>query len=259
MIKLGVCTALENAPILAQAGYDYIETALNSLAALSDAAFAQAQAALARSGLPCEAMNCMLPGDLPVVGPRVDREKIERYLTLAFSRAQALGTEVIVFGSGGSRGVPEGFPWWRAWGQLRDYLVQADRLAGEYGLRVAIEPLRREECNILHYVSEALQLAAVLDLPRVGVLGDTYHMALGGEPLAALAQAGDRLWHVHVACPEGRAFPKNGDPADRRGEYRALFEALRSVDYQGRVSIEGNCGDLAAEADASFALLAGLR
>lgn len=259
MIKLGVCTGLENAPIVAKAGFDYIETALNALAAMGPEEFASARGALARAGLPCEAVNCMLPGNLHVTGPEVDLGRVRGYLQLSFGRARELGVQLVVFGSGGSRGVPAGTPHWLAWQQLREFLVLAGPLAREYGLKIAIEPLSREECNIINYVSEALALAAILDLPGIGVLGDTYHMYRNGEPLAAMAQASSHLLHVHTACPQGRAFPRHGDPACQRGEYRQLFDILNGAGYDGRVSIEGSSKDLAEDARKGFLLLDGLR
>lgn len=254
-MKLGVCTGLENAGILAELGFDYIETGLAAVAAMNPEDFSRAQETLLGSGLRCEAMNVMLPGELPVVGPEVKPERVEDYLARAFARAARLGAQVIVFGSGGSRRVPEGFSWAGAWRQLRDYLTLADRQAGAQGLQIAIEPLRREECNILNRVSEAVELAAVLELPHVGVLGDTYHMWSGGEPLAVLAEADSLLRHVHIACPEGRRFPKEDDPADRRGEYQALFQILEEMGYPGRVSIEAGSERLAEDAAASLRLL----
>lgn len=254
-MKLGVCTSLDNAGILARLGYDYIETGLSAVAAMSEEDFQQAKEALMDSGLRCEAMNGMLPRDLPVVGGAAGLARAESYLSAAFARAEQLGVQVIVFGSGGSRRVPEGFSWARAWRQLRDYLTLADRLAGKHGLRIAIEPLRREECNILNRVGEAVELAALLDLPHVGVLGDTYHMWSESEPLSALVDAGELLWHVHTACPEGRLFPKNDDPADAREEYKTLFRVLKTAGYQGRVSIEAGCERFEEDARASLALL----
>lgn len=254
-MKLGVCTTLDNAGVLAQLGYDYIETGLAAVAAMPEAAFARAKESLTASGLRCEAMNVMLPGDLPVVGGAVDPARVESYLCAAFARAEQLGARVIVFGSGGSRQVPEGFSWARAWRQIREFLTLADRIAGRHGLRIAIEPLRREECNILNRVGEAVELAALLDLPHVGVLGDTYHMHCEGEPLTALTGAGELLWHVHIACPQGRAFPGPGDPADARGEYKDLFQVLKGAGYQGRVSIEAGCERFKEEAQASLRLI----
>lgn len=259
MIKLGICTGIENARGLALAGFDYIETGLSGVAAMDGEAFARAREALAAAGLPCEAMNGMLPGDIPLTGPQVDRGQIEGYLSLAFGRARELGARVVVFGSGASRSVPRGWPQDKAWRQLGDFLALADGLAGECGLRIAIEPLRREESNILRYVSEALALASLLQLPHVGVLGDTYHMAQGHEPASALAEAGDLLWHVHMARPRGRAYPTAQDPADDLESYAGLFSTLRGIGYEGRVSVEGQCGDFLEDARASFALLDGLR
>lgn len=259
MIKLGVCTGMENAKALAQAGFDYIETSLSAVAAMSEEDFQQAEKALLESGLSCEAMNVMMLGEIPLTGPQADVSRAGEYLSRAFSRAQKLGTEVIVFGSGTSRQVPENFPHEKAFRQLGDFLTLADGLARENGLRIAIEPLRYQECNILHFVSEALILASLLRLPHVGVLGDTYHMAAGNESFSSLAEAGELLWHVHMARPQNRAYPSRQDPRQDREAYAALFSTLRAMDYEGRVSVEGQCANFLPDAKESFALLNSLR
>lgn len=259
MIKLGVCTGIENAGALAQIGFDYIETGLSAIAAMPGEEFRRAKNTLLESSLPCEAMNGMVPGEIPLTGPRADLSRAGDYLSQAFSRARELGARVIVFGSGASRQVPEGFPYGKAFRQLGDFLALADGLAGENGLRIAIEPLRHEECNILHFVSEALILASLLHLPHVGVLGDTYHMAAGNEPFSALQEAGELLWHVHMARPQSRAYPSGQDPEEDRQGYAALFSTLRAMGYEGRVSVEGQCTSFLPDAKASFQLLHSLR
>ena len=98
MIKLGVCTGMENAKALAQAGFDYIETSLSAVAAMSEEDFQQAEKTLLESGLSCEAMNVMMPGEIPLTGPQADVSRAGEYLCRAFSRAQKLGAEIIVFG-----------------------------------------------------------------------------------------------------------------------------------------------------------------
>ena len=50
-----------------------------------------------------------------------------------------------------------------------------------------------------------------------------------------------------------RAYPRKGDGSEP--EYEAFFRALHAGGYAGRVSIEGNCGDFAADARAAYALL----
>lgn len=255
MIRLGVCAAHENAGLLKALGYDYIELALGSVAALSEEDFQTLCSVLNEADLPCEALNCMLPGEIPVVGPAVNWEKVDGYLAHAYARAARLGAKVLVFGSGGSRQVPEGFDRAAAWRQLREFLVLANRHAAVNGLKIAIEPLRRAECNILNTVSEAVELDALVDLPQIGALGDTYHMGVQGEALDALQEAGALLFHVHVSEPENRFYPKPGDG----GNYAKLFWTLHAAGYQGRVSIEGSAEDLPADAKTAFALLDSLR
>lgn len=254
-MKFGICTGLENAGLLTELGFDYMETSLAGVAALDEEKFFELESALKSSGLKCEAMNCMLPGSIPVVGENVNASTVEDYLTAAFCRAERLGAQIIVFGSGGSRRVPEGFPRGLAWRQLADFLRLANTCAAGHGLKIAIESLRREECNIINLVSEAVELAALLDLPHVAVLGDTYHMWSGGESLSALAEAGELLCHMHIACPEGRAFPRENDPAHNRGEYKELFRVLGGMGYTGRMSIEAGYTDLPRDAAAALSLL----
>lgn len=213
MIRLGVCTGMENAGLLAGLGFDYIEPALNGIAAMEET-FARGKAEIAWAGIACEAFNCMFPGELKLTGEEVDPSAIENCLSFAYDRAARLGARTVVFGSGGSRRVPDGFSHAQAWRQIKEFLILADSSAARYGLTVAIEPLDRGECNILNYVSEATALAALVDLPRIAVLADTYHMARCGEPLTALAQTGGLLLHIHLAEPTKRRFPKAGDGQD---------------------------------------------
>ena len=109
-MKLGVCTGPEQWNTAAEAGFDFIECPLNKLAAMTEEAYQELLKASGNAPIPLYAFNCLLPGDLKVTGPSADEAEQRRYLDLAFSRAHALGASVVVFGSGASRGVPEGFP-----------------------------------------------------------------------------------------------------------------------------------------------------
>lgn len=233
-MKLGICAPVDRLTEAHALGYDYIEMNLSALAAAPEQDFAWVVAQSREVGMPVEALNVFVPGSIPLVGPSVDIQAIESYLVEAFSRASTLGARVIVFGSGGARRVPEGFDHDEALSQIADFLRLCDRLLTPYNLRIAIEPLCSRECNILNTVREATALAKSLGLPKVGVLGDTYHMHEEGEPLSALAEAGPLLWHVHVANPVGRLYPRPGDG----GDYAAVFEALQQGGYDGRISVE---------------------
>ena len=122
MIKLGVCTSISNIKKAAAAGFDYLEAALNGIAAMSDEDFEKALGEVNQSPIKVEACNCLLPGTLKVTGPEVNAQALHDYLEKAFTRAQRLGVKVVVFGSGAARRVPEGFDVPQAWRQIANFL-----------------------------------------------------------------------------------------------------------------------------------------
>ncbi len=255
MIKVGYCCDIDQIDRLAALGYDYLECNFTALARQDTDAFARTLEKVRGAKISVEAANCLLPGELKLVGPAVDTDALRSYLEEGFARAARIGIRVVVFGSGGARAVPEGFPASEAWRQIASFLRLLDETAGRHGVDVAIEPLRRRECNVLNYVSEALALSSVLNLRHVFALGDTFHMEMGHEPLSALALAGDRLRHVHVSHviddERGRVPPMEST----QPKVDALFATLRSAGYQGRVSVEAATRDLEAQGKEALCVL----
>ena len=257
-MKLGVCTAFENNDLIAAQGYDYQECSLSGLAAMEEEAFEQLLEKAKSFRVPVLKCNGFLPGDIKVTGPDRDDEILHAYLEKALSRAAAIGIKTAVFGSGGARNVPEGWSFEEAWKQVASFLKMAAVYAEKYDIDIAIEPLRRQECNIVNLVSEALILAAWVDSPRVGVLGDTFHMLSCHEPWSALANAKEKLMHVHISRPlpdmTGRIYPAQGDGND----YSEIFETLKKCGYQGGVSVEAGTSDLQKDGTAAMEVLKAL-
>lgn len=251
MVRLGICTDIKNIGIVEKCGYDYMEAGLSALAAMTEEEYQAAVKAVDGAKIRVEACNGMMPASIKVTGPDVSAQQIHDYLDKAFARARRLGCDVVVFGSSGSRMVPEGFPFDVAWRQIGNFLRIAQTHAQEYGITIAIEPLRRGECNIMNMVSEAVLIASIMQLPNVKALGDTYHMAMCHEPLSALTNAGSMLAHVHTANALGRILPKEGDGED----YEGMFRALKAGGYEKRVSCEAGCKDFPVDAKAAFEVL----
>ena len=250
-MKLGVCTGSENFKIARKLGYAYWEFSLAAMAAMNDEEFRDLQKRQKLSLRPVYSCNGMLPGSVPCVGPDASDDAILEYLHHALTRAQKLGVKTVVFGSGASRRVPEGWTHEQAWRQLVHFLTLAGNTAEKYGITIAIEPLRRQECNIINYVSEATALASIVNLPNVGVLGDTFHMNAVGEPYEALAQAGSLLKHVHISHSPERTYPCSDDGED----YAELFKVLKSIGYEGGISIEAGTSNFESDGAAAFACL----
>ena len=132
--------------------------------------------------------------------------------------------------------------------KVLEYALAADAAAEKYDIDIAIEPLRRKECNILNLVSEALAVSSIIDTPRVGVLGDSFHMNSCHEPWSCLTNTGDRLIHFHIShtLPDfsGRIYPKVDDGED----YEIIIHTLLNMNYQGDISVEASTNDFYVDA-----------
>ena len=256
MIRLGICTDFENAAMMKEIGYDYLELNLTKLARMSEEEYDRLLAKSKASPLPAEAANCMVPGDFCLCSEEGCGQRIREYLAVAFARAEETGIQVIVFGSGAARKLPEGVSVQQGMDYLAEFLKLAGGMAAQWGIRIAIEPLNRAECNFINTVAQAQELAAYTCAPNVSALADLYHMMKDGEAYDALDN-GVGVIHTHIAERASRAYPRRGDGSD--ADYEEFFRRLKNAGYEGRVSVEGQCKDFAADAKAAFELLDGLR
>ncbi|MBP5209697.1 MAG: sugar phosphate isomerase/epimerase [Clostridia bacterium] len=240
-MRFGFCASPDRAAALKAAGYDYLEGHLFNLSQKTDAEVAEWRRMLADAGMRAEAFNCCFPWNWQLVGETpVSEAEISDYCARAFARAASLGAEVIVLGSGRCRSIPEGqdFPLSRA----RAQFVRAARLVGDAarreGLRIALEPLRRQETAFIHTLTEGYELVREIDHPAVRLLADFYHVAQLDEPLSDVPAVADALIHCHIAHPVTRAVPAPGD--DAGAFYAGALRALSRVGYRGRLSVEAN-------------------
>ena len=245
---------LEKAPAtlktLSEAGCDFFEFGVGMLCPESPKSlFEGFKEMLSDYSLRAECFNSFIPADLKVTGPDVDKARLDNYLANATERAAELGGEIIVFGSGGARGVPEGFSRKRAHDQILEFLEAAGNYAARHGLVIAIEPLNRAETNTINSIAEAVQLAAELDKPEVQVLVDFYHQMLEGEAFDQIVRAGERIVHVHVADTD-RLYPGSGEY-----DYGRFAESLADAGYNKRVSVECNFRDFDKEVPPSIQFL----
>ena len=250
-VQVGYCTSVKNLEAAKAAGFDYVEVSATEVAGLSDADF---DALLARSkelGVPTPTANLFVPQTIKVVGPDVNAEQQMAHVKKVMSRLSRLGVQVLVFGSGGARRVPDGFSKDEAWKQLVDFSRRAAREAKPAGITIAIEPLRQQETNIVNTAAEGLRLVEAVDDPNFQLMIDFYHLASEHEDPAIVVKAKDHLRHLHVANPNGRVFPKKWDEFD----YAPFFANLKAIGYDKRISMEGSTSDLAADGPVTIALL----
>lgn len=237
---------LSKIKILKTAGFDYMETMLAGLYAASPDKIAEFTETMNENKIKCEAVNVFFPGDMALVGDNADFAKVQDYVGEACEKTKSVGFKIAVFGSGRSRHCPEGFPKERAIEQIiklmREILVPA---AEKYNFILAVEELHKGESNTINSLSEAEEIAKQVSHKNVKVLADLYHMAKEGETLAALKDA-DMLAHCHIASPAERLYPQSSDTPENIAACKRFFADLLAVGYDGRMSIEGSLGGLAA-------------
>ncbi|CAG7655854.1 sugar phosphate isomerase/epimerase family protein [Paenibacillus allorhizosphaerae] len=220
-----------------QEGYDFAELTVGSVASLTEVDYERLAGRMNAEGLQVPVFNSFIPPRLKLTGLEVDEEAVRAYVEAAVSRTAALGAEIIVFGSGGARSLPEGFSAEHGREQIRRFLQLCDTSAAAHGVTIAIEPLNRKECNVINTVAEALVLAKSMNLPQIRVLADAYHMRLENEPMDIIRQAAadGMLAHVHYAEAD-RSFPCG---AAKDGiDLESCFRQLAGSGYEGRISAE---------------------
>jgi len=113
-------------------------------------------------------------------------------------------------------------------------------------MTLGIEPLNRFETYFLNTAADAAALAQEIHHPNVGILFDTFHANIEEKDIGAgYLRVGAHLKHVH-ACENDRGIPGSGHV-----EWESVFQALRTLNYDGWLTIESfgfALGDLSAAA-----------
>ncbi len=249
-MRFGCCVDVDQVSILAQAGYDFCELPARTVRPLDDEPAAlPALRAIAALPLRPESFNSLIPPDLRLVGPHVDRDALRSYLRRTFGRMVQLGGAVVVLGSGGARHIPAGMPREQALDQLADSLALAAEEAGRAGIELALEHLNRGECNVFTTVAECQSFIEQRGLTGLRLLADLHHLELEHEPLDNVITAAPLLAHVHVA-DGGRRAPGVGGY-----DYAGFLHALHSIGYDRRISAECSWEDLEAQAPGALAFM----
>ncbi len=235
-MKIGICAGPEQAPAFKAAGGDYLEANVQGLLKPGDddAAFEASRRAADDCPLPILAANCFLPGDLPSTGKDYAPAAIIDYATVAFARAKQIGIEHIVFGSGGSRGLKDDFPYDEAIDQFVDLCRQLGPIAADQAVVIVIEPLRHQECNFINTVAEGARICERIGHPSVQLLADVYHMLQNDEQAQSIVDAGAYLRHAHLAEMNDRTCP-----GIEGADFVPFFRAFKQAGYTGNISIEG--------------------
>ncbi|MEV4545481.1 sugar phosphate isomerase/epimerase family protein [Micromonospora echinaurantiaca] len=116
---------------------------------------------------------------------------------------------------------------------LVDTLGELGEHARAEGVALFLEPLNRYEDHMVNRLDEAVMLCAVVGLPSVRVVADTFHMNIEEDDVhRALRAAAPYLGHVQVS-DSNRYQPGAGHL-----DWPALLRTLLEIDYRGWLALE---------------------
>jgi len=233
-IEVGACKSFKEAPLLKTADYSYIEVKTRGFLVPDkpEEDFQKNLKALKKNNLEPYAANSFVK-NIRAVGEDADHDKMMEYSEIAFRRAKEAGLKIIVFGSGSSRKITEGYDKEKAKQQFIAMLKRMGPIAAKYDVTLVIEPLNKGECNFINTVAEGAEIARAVNHPNIQLLADFYHMLREGEGPQSIIDAGKLLKHCHIAENIKRA-----SPGTNKEDFTEYFAALKKIGYKGRISVE---------------------
>ena len=126
---------------------------------------------------------------------------------------------------------------WKDVEEERKWAVESIRRGAEYAasadVNCTIEAWNRYETYFLNRLDQALNLLREIDLPNVGVMGDTFHMNIEEESIdGAFRRAGKHVNHIHLADSNRKA------PGKGHIDFVPVLEAVRDIGYAGYLTFE---------------------
>ncbi|HZY82484.1 MAG TPA: sugar phosphate isomerase/epimerase family protein [Cyclobacteriaceae bacterium] len=250
MWDIGVVGDLEKDSLFTSAGFTHlIDNAgrIMSPKNVSDEQFATRLEQIKRSKIKLMGVNVFMPGDMKLVGPAVDEQRILEHATIIFKRCTAAGIKMVVWGSGGARRVPDGFDHATARKQFVDIARKVAAIAKDYDIILAFESLNSTETNFINTAAQALQLVKDVDHPNFRLNIDFYHMLMEGEGPEIIGQAKKYVVHCELAEKEGRSAP-----GVHHQDFIPYFRALKKINYKGKVIIECSFKNVQQEAPMAY-------
>jgi D-psicose/D-tagatose/L-ribulose 3-epimerase len=156
------------------------------------------------------------------------------FLNVAIDVAAELGSQVLTGCTYCSLGVLTGAPPTEAERRACvEVFGEVARHAETLGMRVGLEPVNRYETYLLNVGDDVLDLIRTVGAQNLFIHFDTYHMNIEergfGDPIR---RAGQYVGYVHMSESD-RGILGQGNVG-----WKAIFEALRDIDYRGPLVLE---------------------
>ena len=231
----GVCTSHKNFAHLKASGYAFVEDGTRRLLKPDqpDDKVAASLDKIIEQKIRIHACNSFLPASLRSTGDNANHEGVLKYADVAFRRAKKIGVKGIVFGSSGSRKLPEGYDRAKAEAQFVALLKKMAPLAHAQGVEVWLEPLNRKEDNFINTQVQGAAIVEKVGHPALGIVCDIYHVARNEETPEDVQKCVPYMRHCHIAEKAARTAP-----GIEQYDFKPYLRALKSGGFSGTMSME---------------------
>ena len=254
---LGICCGADENTLkmMKEIGYVYIESGIKHFYK-NKKALESTLSALDKNKIRLEVGQHPFPGEYDASGKQSEAAlaEIRDYFYELIGSASDLNMSTLVMGAGGARNLPSADKYENVMEQMADICRYAiSPVLDHYGIILALEGLRKDETNMMNRTDESVKIAELAAVPNIKVMADLYHVIGEGENLADFANYKGYIRHAHIGKPAPRVMPSNGDGYD----YKPFFEALRSANFNGRMSVEAgsSCDDYRTSLERAFEAL----
>jgi D-psicose/D-tagatose/L-ribulose 3-epimerase len=164
--------------------------------------------------------------------------KAVRYLCDSADFASKVGAAILIVVPApvGRISRPEGRTFRQMWDNAVHNISEAADYAVDLNVTLAVEAINRYETGFINCLSKAKWLVGDINRPNVGIMADTFHMAMEERNIgASLRMVADKLVHVHIA-DNTREPPGYGST-----DFKEILSVLRDIGYKGSLTMEYVC------------------
>lgn len=220
-----------NASLLAELGYEGIEISIRNPDIVEASAL---EKMLAKYGLGLSAIGTgqmFVDDKLSLSSEDINsREGCISRLKKHIDIAKVFGSYVII---GLARGIASAGEETQARKNLTESFKPVCEYAAKANVSIAIEPINREETNLLNKAQEVLDFIKGFGQAPLKILLDTYHMNIEEASLAgAIKMSKGKIAHVHLA-DSNRLCPGRGNI-----DFGRAIKELKDARYDGYLSAE---------------------
>jgi len=124
------------------------------------------------------------------------------------------------------------------WNALKQSIVELLDFTEVTGTLLLVEPAHKYETTLIYTVEDCKRMIKEIGSDRVGILADTGHLHVNGEPVyETISSLKDHSFHIHIDDNNGD-FDSHIIPGKGTFDWAGLKKALIELNYQGFVSAE---------------------